>query len=74
MTLDQLAVGQSAHVASYTHLPLDVKKRLLALGLIPQSKIKLVRRAPLGEPLQVYFNGIDLALRGAQARCIEVTV
>ena len=46
--------------------------RLRELGLVPGTKIHLVRRAPLGDPLEVSVRGSRLAMRRAEAKCIEI--
>ncbi len=48
------------------------RNRLLEMGLIPGTKIVIVRVAPLGDPLQVYFRGYSLILRHSEASEIYV--
>lgn len=47
--------------------------RLADMGLLPGHQIELVRRAPLGDPLQVRVLNHELCLRKADARSIIVT-
>lgn len=42
------------------------------LGVTRGTKVLLKRRAPLGDPLQIFVKGCDLAIRKAEARHIEV--
>jgi ferrous iron transport protein A len=42
------------------------------LGLIRGTQIKVVRVAPLGDPIEVTLRGFMLTLRRAEAACIEV--
>ncbi|NBX02332.1 ferrous iron transport protein A, partial [bacterium] len=44
-----------------------VDQRLMALGLLPGMVLKLVRRAPLGDPIAVEFGGQTVSLRMAEA-------
>lgn len=46
--------------------------RLREMGLVPGTPLRLVRRAPLGDPLQLELRGYQLSLRMAEARCVEV--
>lgn len=71
-TLSQLKAGQSAFVKAVTcpHEPL--RRRLLDMGIIPNTKIKLVKRAPMGDPIEVSLRGYSLTLRLEEARSIEV--
>lgn len=47
--------------------------RLMELGLIEGAEVRVVRRAPLGDPLQVRVGDYDLSLRSAEADLIDVT-
>ena len=46
--------------------------RLMEMGILRGTRIQLVRRAPLGDPLEVELRGFHLSLRESEARCIEV--
>ena len=41
--------------------------RLRELGLLPGTVIRLVRYAPLGDPLEIDVRGFHLSLRKAEA-------
>ncbi|HEY2573730.1 MAG TPA: FeoA family protein [Verrucomicrobiaceae bacterium] len=47
--------------------------RLRELGLVPGTKIRVVRRAPLGDPIEVSVRGSRLAMRRSEARHIHIT-
>ncbi|SHO55904.1 FeoA family protein [Vibrio quintilis] len=72
MKLTQLEAGQSAQVKTFHHLSESVRKRLMVMGILPETSIRLVRRAPLGDPLQVEVRGVLLAVRETIASAIEV--
>lgn len=46
--------------------------RLREMGLVPGTPVRLVRRAPFGDPLQFELRGYQLSLRAADAGCVEV--
>jgi Fe2+ transport system protein FeoA len=71
LTLNQLSIGASA-VISALPLGVDSLTRLRELGLVPGTKIRLVRRAPMGDPLEVSVRGSRLAMRRSEAIQIEV--
>ncbi len=50
-----------------------IGRRLLDLGLVPETKISLVRRAPLGDPGLYELCGYQLCLRETEAERIQVT-
>jgi ferrous iron transport protein A len=46
--------------------------RLLEMGLIEGAEVRVIRRAPLGDPLQIRVGDFDLTLRASEARLIDV--
>ncbi len=70
--LSDLPTGQEAIVAA---LPSGVAglTRLREMGVLPGTRIQLVRRAPLGDPLEIAVRGSLLSLRQKEAEMIEVT-
>ena len=46
--------------------------RLREFGLLPGTKIQFIRRAPLGDPVEICVRGALLSLRTTEARQIEV--
>ncbi len=46
----------------------------MALGLLPGMVLKLVRKAPLGDPLAIEFGGQVVSLRLAEAENLIVDV
>ena len=46
--------------------------RLLDLGFLPETKIRVVRRAPLRDPIVFYLRGGQICLRRSEAARIRV--
>ena len=72
-SLSELQIGAIARVVGYRE-DSTYSARLLRLGLIPGTKFKLQRRAPLGDPVEIRFRGYSLALRPAEAECLLLDV
>ena len=73
MNLDDLPSGGKAtilEIAGEGSVPL----RLLEMGLLPDSEVTLLRRAPFGDPLEVEVLGYRLLLRSREASTIRVRV
>jgi len=49
-----------------------VKTRLEIIGLTEGVTVKLVRRAPLGDPIEINLRGFYLAIRNSDADKIQV--
>ena len=47
-----------------------VKRRILDLGLLPGLEIKVVRKAPLGDPIEIIAKGNPISIRKAEAEKI----
>ena len=47
--------------------------RLLEMGLVPGTKVSVIKRAPLGDPLELRVRGYHLSLRRAEATRVGVT-
>ncbi len=73
-TLADLAPGGSGVVVEVhdAHHP-AVARRLFDLGFAPGAEVRMLRRAPMADPLVFRVAGYDIALRRAQARCVTVT-
>ena len=65
-TLDQLPIGDSA-VVHRIDCERRVGGRLMEMGLLPGTRIEMVRRAPFGDPLEIRLRGYLLSLRSADA-------
>ena len=50
-----------------------VRRRLLELGLVPGTQVRVVGISPLGDPLELEVRGARLSLRKKEALGIEVT-
>ena len=70
-TLDKLEIGQSARIKAVGGEG-QRRQHFLDMGLIPDAFIKIVKYAPLGDPMEVMIHGYALTLRKADAALIEV--
>ena len=70
--LDQLAAGERGVIAGLDNEP-SVARRLMELGLVPGTDVVMIRRAPLGDPLEITVRGVHLSLRRSEACRINVT-
>lgn len=71
MTLKELKPGQQGIVASIgTTGPM--KRRIMDMGITPGVEIKVVKVAPLGDPIEVNVRGYELSLRKDEAQQIAM--
>ncbi len=70
-SLAELSDGQ---VAIITDIVGDdsIAMRLMEMGLLDGERVKLVGRAPMGDPLEISIRGYKLSLRRAEASRVQV--
>ena len=73
MTLDKLPLGQEAVITAVGGEG-PLRCRLLDMGLIPRTRVRVEKIAPLGDPLELRVRGYSLSLRKEDAGKIEVEV
>ena len=73
MTLDQLRAGQYGRILSVGGAG-PLRRRLMAMGLTPGTKVYVRKVAPLKDPIELYLRGYEFTLRGEDAAKIDVTL
>ena len=68
-TLSDLPVGQGGRITALTGAA-DIRQRLREMGLTAGAQVDVVRRAPLGDPLDIRVRGYHLSIRLAEAACV----
>lgn len=71
MLLSEIKPGQIVQVLSIAG-PSSFRRRLLELGLVPGTRVELLRVAPLGDPVELLLRGASLSIRKAEAGVIAV--
>ena len=49
-----------------------IKQRLMDMGIVRGSEIRIVRYAPLNDPMHIIVKGYSLAIRVSEANMIEI--
>ncbi|MGS0765483.1 FeoA family protein [Syntrophomonas curvata] len=71
LSLADIPVGSSARVTSISTIGPN-RRRLLDLGLVPGSRVDIIRRSPAGNPTAYWIKGTVIALRNEDAGQILV--
>ena len=69
-TLNQAKLNQSGEIISIDDN--DLKPKLTDMGLYPGKEVKLLFKAPLGDPVAIDVEGYTLSLRLKEASLIKV--
>ena len=70
-SLAQLAMGETAQVLTVAGDE-RIAKRLLEMGVVPGVSVRVIKTAPLGDPLEIRVHNYHLALRRHEASHITV--
>ena len=70
-TIKDLKIGQSGKIMTVGGQG-ALRQHFLDMGLIPGADVKLVKYAPMGDPLELRIHGYELTLRVADAGRIEI--
>ena len=62
MTLDKLPIGKNAKITAVGGQGM-LRLRLLDMGLIPGTCLKITRIAPMGDPVELLVRGYRLSIR-----------
>ena len=71
MTLDLLEPGHSGIIATIGGEG-ALRRRLLDMGLTPNTKVTVRKVAPMGDPIELYLRGYVLTLRKDDA--VKITL
>lgn len=71
MVLSEIKPGQIVEVVNVAGQS-SFRRRLMELGLVPGTRVELLRVAPLGDPVELLVRGASLSIRKAEAGIIEV--
>ena len=74
ITLDQLSLNDTALITKLHTTDASYRNKLLAMGITPGCKVTIIRRAPLGDPIQITIRGFQLCLRKSEAAGIQVDI
>ncbi|HCB92337.1 MAG TPA: ferrous iron transport protein A [Selenomonas sp.] len=71
MTLKDGRTGMEVRIDSIGESSL--KSRLMTMGLIPGTRVKILPSAPMGDPIAIRLRSYHLALRKADAAQVVVS-
>ena len=69
--LDRLPSGASGRITRVEGTD-ALTRRMLELGLVPGTRIDVLRRAPLGDPIELRLRNVHLSIRRSEAAAIHV--
>ncbi len=73
MTLARLKPGETGRITSIGAIG-PLKRRLMDMGVLVGEEVRVVKVAPLGDPMEVKVKNYSLSLRKKEAEGIAVEV
>ena len=71
MTLRDAEIGSTVRIDSIEES--EITQRLMTMGLIPGTRVEILRSAPFGDPVAIRVRAYNLALRKDDAKKITVS-
>ncbi len=71
MKLSQMKIGSQGKIVKVGGEG-ALRDRFLDMGLTPKTMVKVIKKAPLGDPIEITLRSYELTLRMADAEKIEV--
>ena len=71
VSLKSLSDGESG-IVERIELTGATKRRLIEMGITPGTLVGVLKRAPLGDPIEILLRGFSLTIRGEDAEKILV--
>ena len=71
MTLDQLPIGQEAIITAVGGQG-ELRCRFFDMGIIPKTRVRMQKVAPMGDPMEIRLRGYELTIRREDAAQITI--
>jgi ferrous iron transport protein A len=72
-SLNTLGTGCRGFVVSVSG-DTELRRRLLEMGFCNGANVEVIRRAPLGDPIEFRLRGYHLSLREEQAKFVQISM
>lgn len=71
-TLAEMQPGEVGRICGFHSGDRAYRQKLLAMGLTPNTYFEVIRRAPLGDPIQIRVHAYFLSLRQSEAALLKI--
>lgn len=73
ISLNKLPIGKTGYVDSLLSFG-NERRRMLDLGIVPNTKIEVLYKSPTGDPTAYFIRGTVIAFRNEDAEKIHVKI
>lgn len=71
-TLDKLPIGKEGYIISINCEDKALRNHILNMGLTPGVEVKMIKTAPMGDPIEIRIRGYELTIRKDDAAKIKL--
>ncbi len=72
LSLADLSPGEIGKICGFRKGDKAYRQKLLTMGLTPNTQFEVIRRAPLGDPIQIRVRDFHLSLRQAETALLII--
>ena len=72
LRFNELKQGETAQVTGFDVSEKAYRSRLGAMGLTKGAEVKLIRAAPMGDPVEIEIRGYKLSIRKEEAAIVKL--
>ena len=70
--LKEMKAGETGEITGFHEGDPNYRRKLLSLGLTKGAQFRVIRVAPLGDPMEIEIRGFRLSLRKDEANILKV--
>ena len=70
--LCDLKIGESGHVYAVNATDQRMRRHIVDMGITPGTEIRIVKAAPMGDPIEIRVRGSMVSVRKGEAEIVEV--
>jgi ferrous iron transport protein A len=61
-----MLINETYIIIGFKEIDRKQRKRLLVMGLLPNTTFKIIRYAPMGDPVEILIRGYSLSIRKSE--------
>lgn len=74
MKLKEMDIGINCRIVGFIAKDRHYRQKLLRMGLVKGETFSIIRKAPMGDPIEIKIKGYSLTLRKDEADALEVEI
>ena len=74
MKLKEMTVGSNGKIVGFLTKDRHYRQKLMRMGLVKGENFTVVRKAPMGDPIELKIKGYSLTVRKDEADALDVEI